>query len=176
LSSYSLDYYNNFHNILCAEFICSHFISEFQDTRFVVSKILDYICNFKNQTEKLKLGNINIQKDWTYVDDVCSAIDMSLSILKPNHNSLKLNITSYNVASIENIIKLAFENINIKNYNDYIEIDSSLYRPNDDSYFYKISSEKLRKLTSWAPKYNLHQSIQKIIKEKINERNSKTFS
>lgn len=171
LSSYSLDYYSTAHEIKCIELICSHFISEFQDTRFVVGKIIDYICNFKNQKEKLKLGNIDISKDWTYADDICSAIDLSLSLpfLDSHYSSLKFNITSYNISSIENIIKLAFESINIKDYHNYIETDSSLYRQNEKNYIYKISSEKFRKLTSWAPRYNLQQAIQKIIKEKTNE-------
>lgn len=169
ISSNIIDFYKLNHNIKCYEFICSHFISEFQDVRFVVGKIIDYVCNFKNQTDKLKLGNINISKDWTYVDDVCSAIDLSLSILNCDYISTKFNITSYNIATIENIIKLAFENINIKDYNNYIEIDPSFYRQNDNNYIFKISSEKLRKLTLWSPKYNLQQAIQKIIKEKTNE-------
>lgn len=169
ISSNIIDFYNSAHNIKCIEFICSHFISEFQDQRFVVGKIIDYICNFKNQTEKLKLGNIDISKDWTYVDDVCSAIDISLSILSNNYLSTKFNIASYNIATIENIIKLAFETINIKDYKNYIETDPTLYRPNDDKYVFRISSEKLRKLTSWTPRYNLQQAVQKIIKEKSNE-------
>jgi GDPmannose 4,6-dehydratase len=82
----AVDLYRKLYNLKCFNFVCTNFISEFQNENFVVSKILNYLVTIKQQKDKLQLGNISSVRDWMYVDDVCKAIFTCIN--NPSHESI----------------------------------------------------------------------------------------
>lgn len=160
-----VDAYRSIYNLKCFNFVCTNFISEFQNTNFVISKILSYVANIKKQKEKLNLGKIDSVRDWLYVDDVCSAID----ICTRNESydcAGNYNISSYNEYAVVELLKKAFLFENNKNYENYINIDVSNFRLIDTS-FCRINSSKIRKI-GWAPKYDIDSILKTVIEAKKN--------
>lgn len=160
-----VDTYRSLYNLRCFNFVCTNFISEFQNSNFVMSKILSYVATIKQQKEKLNLGNISSVRDWLYVDDVCSAIDTCVK--NPAYDCVgNYNISSYNEYSVLELLKKAFSFENNRNYENYINIDMSNFRLIDTS-FCRVNSAKIRKL-GWSPKHNIDSILKIIIKAKQN--------
>ena len=160
-----VDTYRSLYNLKCFNFVCTNFISEFQNENFVMSKILSYVANIKKKREKLKLGNISSVRDWLYVDDVCSAVDTCIK--NQSYNCFgNYNISSYNEYPVLELLKKAFLFENNRNYENYIDIDVSNFRLIDTS-FCRINSEKIRRL-GWEPKYDIDSTLKIIIKAKQN--------
>lgn len=160
-----VDAYRSIYNLKCFNFVCTNFISEFQNENFVMSKILSYVANIEKQKEKLKLGNISSVRDWMYVDDVCSAIETCIK--NTSHDSAgNYNISSYNEYSVLELLKKSFLFEDKVNYENYIDIDLSNFRLIDTT-FCRINSDKLRNL-GWKPKYNIESILKTIIEVKKN--------
>lgn len=119
---------------------------------FVTKKI----CNFvKNGEGKLKLGNLNVYRDWGYAKDYMEAVWTILQ--QPNSDDYE--IATGEVHSIKEFCEMALGN----NWQDAIEIDQSLVRKNEVKYL-KGNPEKIMAL-GWKPSIDLKQLIQKMIHE-----------
>ena len=109
----------------------------------------------KNRKLKIKLGNINIKRDWGWAPEYM-------------HGCYKIinskNIEDYNIAtgsstSLKNIISLAFKEKNL-NYKNYLKIDKKFIRPFEISENYADIS-KIKKKLKWYPHIKYKQIINK---------------
>lgn len=160
----TVDLYREVYKLNCVNFVCTNFISEFQNDKFVIAKILNYTTSLKSQKEKLQLGNIDSIRDWMYVDDVCRAIFLFI-LDHPNHGNNNYNISSYQEYSVLDILKKAFLIENVQDYENYINIDVSNFRLNDTK-FCRINSNKIRSHLGWQPQHDIDSILDIIIKAK----------
>ncbi len=101
----------------------------------------------------LKIGNLNVSRDFLDVRDAVKAIDGLLS-------KQKLDSTIYNLCSgkAENLGELLKELINFSGKNVVIEKDASRYRANDVETItgsYSLLNEE----TGWSPQYRASDAI-----------------
>jgi len=154
-----VDTYRKTYGLHVYNVISGNFISEFQNSNFVIGKVLNYLETDAFLGKKLKLGNINSIRDWTYVDDIVDGILCTLDCSQPENYC----IASGNIATVENVISILFKYYDL-NYLDFIEIENKLFRIGDTN-FVNIDCSKLR-ATGWFPKYSLIQSINQIMLNK----------
>lgn len=153
-----VDTYREIYGIYANNIITANFTSEFQNTSFVASKIINYLLGDKK--EKLNLGNISSIRDWSYAEDIVGAI---LASLTPE-TSGNYCVASGNINTVEEFAQIAFSKFGINDYKNYINIENKLIRIGDTN-FINIDCAKLKNL-GWVPEHNTEQLINKIIKTK----------
>lgn len=122
---------------------------------FVTKKITNYIGKLQNGliNEKLKLGNLNSFRDWGHAKDYVRAMWMMLQYETPEDFVIATGETH----SIKEFLEIAFGQVN-KNYKDYVETDSSLYRPAEVD-FLLGKPDKACHLLGWEPQISFNDLV-----------------
>lgn len=101
--------------------------SPLRPSRFVTQKIVQTAYEISHgSTEKLKLGNISIQRDWGWAPDYVDAMWKMLQLQSPKDYVIATGRT----VSLEYFIDKTFQFFGL-NWKDYTEIDTNLFRPTD---------------------------------------------
>ena len=99
----------------------------------------------RDRFPKLRLGNLESMRDWTYAEDSCNAILLSLNQEDPD----TYVVCSGQTQSIQKLCELAFAEIGIQDIRNHIVIDPKFYRPVEVP-FLRGDSSKIRSL-GWEP-------------------------
>ena len=124
-----------------------------QNSNFVIPKIKDSYVSRDN----IKLGNIDVKRDFIYIDDVIRAIEKLIS-LKMSKNYEIFNICTQKGTSISEILEI-FSSLLEKNIE--IQIEKKLKR--SESTIEVGSFEKIHKFTGWKPIIDIYQGIRKTV-------------
>lgn len=101
--------------------------SPLRPPRFVTQKIVRAAANMaKGSNEKLRLGNIEIQRDWGWAPDYVDAMSRMLERTEPADYVIATGRT----VSLEYFTCKVFERFGM-DWRDKVEIDDSLLRPTD---------------------------------------------
>jgi GDPmannose 4,6-dehydratase len=134
---------------------------------FVTRKVTDAAARIKlGQTDKVKLGNLQAQRDWGYAGDYVRAMWMMLQQPEPGDFVISTGETH----SVEKLAKVAFECVDL-DYRDYIEVDPALVRPAEVDMLVGDSSLARKKL-GWEPRVSFEELIDMMVKADL-ERLSK---
>ena len=121
---------------------------------FVTRKITQAVARIKKDPkEKLKLGNINAERDWGHAKDYVEAMWMMLQQDSPGDYV----IGTGEKHSVEEFAKKAFAHVGL-NYKDHIEIDQRLMRPAEVDVLLADCS-KAKKILKWKPKISFDDLI-----------------
>ena len=112
---------------------------------------------------KLRLGNLAAFRDWGHSSDYARACNMIVSSDKPDDYVISTGDT-YPVSVF---VEKVFYFLGILNYNDFIVIDKSLYRPAEVDYL-RGDSSKLRQKFGWEPTYTFEGLIREMVESDIN--------
>lgn len=125
---------------------------------FVVSSFVKQLVEMsQNQTGKtLKVGNIEIVRDFLDVRDVVDAYYKILTIGKTGEI---YNVCSSNGVKLKELIKIITQILKI---DIQIEVDSSKIRPSDSNIIIGDNS-KIKKELNWQPRYSLEQTLKDMI-------------
>ena len=131
----------------------------------VVSQFLE------NKSVKIRVGNLNTTRDFTYIEDLCLAYE---KIYKSNNVLGEvINVGSNFEISINQIIKKTSKIFN-KKYN--IIIDKKRIRPyKSEVYRLRCNNSKIKKYTNWKPKFSFDQGLSKLINWLKDRENIKNF-
>lgn len=101
--------------------------SPLRPPRFVTRKITAAACAIAaGSTDRLKLGDISIQRDWGWAPDYVDAMWRMLQQEEPCDFVIATGISH----TLENFVAYAFSAVGL-DWNDYVDIDPSLFRPSD---------------------------------------------
>jgi len=133
----------------------------------------DYLCcvdttihGLNDQTfPKLRLGNLDSQRDWGYAGDYVEAMWLMLQQDKPDDYVICTGATY----TIRDFLDKSFHYAGINNWNNYVYIDPEFYRPAEVDYL-KGDATKAQAKLGWIPKYDLDKLIALMIDSKINEK------
>ena len=173
--------------------------SERRGERFVTRKITKWIANFYNWCEfqgldqdprhftydedfihsrresfpKLKLGNLDAKRDWGHAEDYVRAMWMMLQHDTPNDYVIATGKTH----SVKEFLIQAFKCINIVEYENYVKIDQSLFRPSEVPILRGVPN-KAKRIIGWEPEISfeglvkrmLDHDIQSSLRHKRNEK------
>ncbi|HEY7627070.1 MAG TPA: GDP-mannose 4,6-dehydratase [Ilumatobacteraceae bacterium] len=93
---------------------------------FVTRKVTNSVAriNLGMQSE-IVLGNLDSKRDWGYAGDYVKAMWLMLQQDQPDDYVVATGITS----SIEDLVRLAFAEVGIDNWRDYVRQDPKFFRP-----------------------------------------------
>lgn len=170
--------YRKFYNLKIYSAIFYNHNSELSSEDFVINKIALAFKKFKNKEKHtLKLGNINVKRDWGCAQEYMEGVIKILASKKPNDYI----ISTGKLYSIKELIliagKLTSLKICWKNSNNLIatidnnkymkiEIDNKLVRKKDtgkQSYYLTGSTYKIKKNLNWKPKIKATDLLKKLI-------------
>lgn len=122
--------------------------------KYIIPELISQLSN----SNKLKLGNVNARRDFTFVEDSARA---AIELMK--HEEAVGNV--YNCGfgqswSVRELAELIAELMGVKNLE--IEIETSRLRPLDVEVL-QANYFKLHKLTGWHPKTKLEEGLQNTI-------------
>lgn len=101
--------------------------SALRPERFVTQKIVRAVKRIaQGSTEKLKLGRLDIARDWGWSPEYVEAMWLMLQQEKPQDYVIATGVTM----SLEEFVQAAFSQAGL-NWRDYVEQDPALFRPTD---------------------------------------------
>ena len=118
-----------------------------------------------NDVPKLKLGNLDAERDWGYAPDYVEAMWEMLQVDRPEDYV----ICTGEAYSVEQFVKQAFQCINIYEYCDYIETDKKLLRPSEVPYL-RGDCSKAKYDLGWEPKVTFEELVDKMVINDIQSR------
>ena len=122
--------------------------------RFVTRKIVAAACRIsRGSGERLRLGNLSVQRDWGWAPEYVEAMWTMLQQDKPE---------SYVIATgqshtLEEFVECAFAEVGLQ-WHDHVDIDKRLYRPADISYANANPSRAQERL-GWKAKAAMPQVV-----------------
>jgi len=112
-----------------------------------------------NKSNILKLGNINSERDFTYVHDTARALIM---ILRSGlENGDVVNVGSNNSFSVQWLAQQLAEIMNVKDLK--LEQDDNRLRHYDIDRF-QCNNEKLINITGWSPQIDMLEGLERTVK------------
>jgi GDPmannose 4,6-dehydratase len=99
--------------------------SPLRGIEFVTRKVTDAAARIKQgKQDKLKLGNVDAQRDWGFAGDYVEA--MWLMLQQPAADDFV--VATGRTATVREMCRLAFSHLGL-NYEDHVELDPALLRP-----------------------------------------------
>ena len=130
---------------------------------FVTRKITKYIGQLTNgflhnsHYRPLKLGNIYSYRDWGHAKDFVRAMNMMLQQDSPRDFVVSTGSTH----TVKEFLEISFGLFNL-NYEDYLEIDPSLYRPAEVDYL-KGDSTRAKHMLGWEPEISFKELVSDMV-------------
>ncbi len=139
-------------------FACSGLLfnheSPLRPERFVTKKIISTACRIANGSEeKLKLGNLSINRDWGWAPEYVEAMWKMLQMERAEDYV----IATGSSASLQDFVGVAFSCLGL-NWEEHVVSDESLLRPADIHYG-KGNPDKAKRVLGWSPKYRMNDVV-----------------
>jgi GDPmannose 4,6-dehydratase len=132
--------------------------SPLRPTRFVTRKIISTACRIAaGSGETLKLGNISVARDWGWAPEYVDAMWRMLQQETPGDFVIATGVPR----RLEDFISLAFSSLQL-DWHEYIETDTSLFRPADILMGFGDPAKALRCL-GWQAQYGLEEVVQMMV-------------
>ena len=150
--------YRDSYNIKASTGILFNHESPLRPDRFVTKKIISTACKIvKDKSLKLKLGNLDITRDWGWAPEYVEAIWLMLQNEFPEDYVIATGESN----SLKDFIKTTFEYLGL-NYQDYVISDDNLFRPSDLK-IGRANPIKAETKLGWKAKNKMKDVIEKMI-------------
>jgi GDPmannose 4,6-dehydratase len=132
--------------------------SPLRPDRFVTRKIVDSVCRIaKGSNEKLRLGNIAIERDWGWAPEYVEAMWMMLQQKEPDDYVIATGTSR----RLEEFIDIAFTRVGLR-WQDHVVQDPQLFRPSDFP-IGRANPTKAGKKLGWKAKLKLEGIVTKMV-------------
>lgn len=131
---------------------------------FVTRKISNAVARISlGKQKKIVLGNLDSKRDWGFAGDYVEAMWLMLQQDSPEDYVIATGQTH----SIEDFVKLAFKEVGIDNWQDYVESNNPKFmRPAEvDALIGDYS--KAKKVLGWEPKTSFQDLVSMMVKSDI---------
>ncbi len=153
----TVNYRESFGIFACSG-ICFNHESPRRGLEFVSRKITYNVAKIKLGLAKdLKMGNIDVKRDWGFAGDYVKAMWMILQQREPED----FVVSTEEAHSVREFLDIAFSYVGL-DYKKYVKIDKSLYRP-AEVYTLVGDSSKIRKKLGWRPEVTFKQLVHMMV-------------
>ena len=150
------------YNIFCCTGILFNHESPLRSNEFVTKKIVDTAIKIKkNKKIKLRLGNIDIYRDWGWAPEYVKAMWLMLQRSKP----VDLIIGSGKLHSIREFVYKVFKKLKLSKKN--LITGDKKFKRNLDIKSYKANITDTKKKINWTPKIKFNEVISKMINNEL---------
>jgi GDPmannose 4,6-dehydratase len=141
----------------CSGILFNH-ESPLRPRRFVTKKVVSAAVRIADgSNEKLKLGNLNVHRDWGWAEEYVEAMWKMLQLEEPED----LVIATGETNSLRDFVNEAFRAVGLKAA-DHIVKDSGLYRKTDITTS-RANPKKADRLIGWKAKYSMVDVVSMMI-------------
>lgn len=142
---------------VCSGILFNH-ESPLRPDRFVTQKIVLAACRIAaGSTEKLRLGNLNIERDWGWAPEYVEAMWLMLQRDKAE-DFIVATGQSY---SLEAFVAHVFSTLQM-DWREHTVVDESLFRPADQLHS-RADPSKARELLGWTASYSMHAVAERMV-------------
>lgn len=139
-------------------FACSGILFNHESPRrgieFVTRRVSYNVARIKlGLQQKLKMGNVEAERDWGFAGDYVRAMWMMLQQDKPDDYVIATGRTN----SVRHLLEIAFERVGL-DYRDYLETDAELLRPAEVHHL-RGDYTKARKTLGWEPRVTFAELV-----------------
>lgn len=113
------------------------------------------------QKRSLKLGNLDVGRDWGYAPDYAEAIALAAEA----NLTGKLVVAMNQLNSVRDFVKIAFEHAKL-DYRNFIEIDNTLVRKNERPGIFGIHRKLVEEL-GWKATYDFDGLVGKLVSDEF---------
>ena len=146
--------YRESYGIFACSSICFNHESPRRGLEFVTRKVSHHAARIKlGLIDKLKMGNLDAQRDWGFAGDYIQAMWLMLQQSSPEDYVIATGKTH----SVERLLDVAFSHVGL-DWKKYVEIDPKLVRPAEVDYLCGDAGKAARQL-GWKPKVSFEQLI-----------------
>ena len=156
---YAVANYREAYGLFAATGILFNHESPLRPIRFVTRKIVSTAVRIAGGSkERLKLGNLNVHRDWGWAPDY---VDAMWRILQ--HEKAEDFVVATGVMhSLRDFVDKTFECLGL-NSSDYVDADESLLRPSDITYSVG-NPEKAQRLLGWNATVDFDGIIERLVR------------
>jgi GDPmannose 4,6-dehydratase len=156
------NYRESYDMFACSGILFNH-ESERRGHEFVTRKITDGVAKIKlGLADHIVLGNLDAKRDWGYAKDYVEAMWLMLQQDKPDDYV----IATGNTNSIADFLTIAFKEIGITDWKQYVKQDARFMRPAEVDLLIGDPT-KAKKNMGWQPKVSFKDMISKMITNDI---------
>ena len=154
--------YREKYNIYCCTGILFNHESPLRSKEFVTKKIVDTAIKIKRKKNIiLKLGNVEIFRDWGWAPDYVRAIWLMMQRTKPRDFIIGTGKTH----SLKDFVNEVFKSLNISKKN--LKTNVSKYKRKIDLRGYKANIADTQKILKWKPKLKFKTIVHKMINNEL---------
>ena len=136
--------------------------SVLRGNNFVTKKVIATAVRISKGTqEKLRLGNIEIKRDWGYAPEYVRAMWLMLQQDYQDDYVIATN----EAHSLKEFVELAFASLGL-NWEKHVTIDKSLYRPSDIDIIYG-SLKKAKERLGWVYNISFDELVELLVREEL---------
>jgi GDPmannose 4,6-dehydratase len=144
-------------------FACSGILFNHEGPRrgleFVTRKVTNSVARIKlGLQQEIVLGNLDSKRDWGYAGDYVKAMWAMLQQDAPDDYVVATGKTY----SIEDLVRLAFAEIGIENWQDYVRQDPKFYRPAEVDLLIGDPTKAKEKL-GWEPEVQFPELVKMMV-------------
>jgi GDPmannose 4,6-dehydratase len=126
---------------------------------FVTRKVTNAVARIKlGLQDEIVLGNLDSKRDWGYAGDYVKAMWLMLQQDQPDDYVVATGTTS----SIEDLVRLAFAEVGIDNWHDYVRQDPKFFRPAEVDLLIGDAT-KARTVLGWQPEVQFPELIRMMV-------------
>jgi GDPmannose 4,6-dehydratase len=149
----TVNYRESYDMFACSGILFNH-ESPLRGKEFVTRKVTDAVARIKlGLQRKLKLGNLDAERDWGFAGDYVQAMWLMLQQDAPDDYV----VATGEKHSVLELVQLAFSHVGLDSQ-DFVEVDPSLIRPAEVNLLLGDSS-KARKALGWTPKVSFQKLV-----------------
>ncbi|HZJ00088.1 MAG TPA: GDP-mannose 4,6-dehydratase [Gemmatimonadaceae bacterium] len=150
--------YRNAYGLFACSGILYNHESPLRPERFVTRKIVAAAARIAaGKNEKLRLGNLNIERDWGWAPEYVEAMWLMLQQADPGDYVIATGEKN----RLSDFVELAFKNVGL-DWKDHVSLDTSLLRPTDISSGVGDPSLAHRQL-GWKARYHMADVVRMMI-------------
>jgi GDPmannose 4,6-dehydratase len=116
------------------------------------------------QFPKLRLGNLDVSRDWGHAKDYVKAMTLIMEHDTPDD----WVVSTGNTHTITEFLAMAFELAGLGCWKNYVVIDETLKRPAEVP-FLKGDSSKIRETLGWRPEISFAKLVKGMVEHDINK-------
>jgi GDPmannose 4,6-dehydratase len=150
--------YREAYNLFACSGLLFNHESPLRPERFVTQKIVRSASRIaKGNNQKLRLGNIEIQRDWGWAPEYVEAMYQMLQLEVPED----FVIATGQTRKLKDFVAAAFESVGL-DWQDHVTIDPTLFRPTEIMVGRGDPSKAAEKL-GWIPEVKMDQVVRMMV-------------
>lgn len=153
---------NNFkesYGMFCCNGILFNHESPIRGKEFVSRKISDGVARIKlGRAKEIRLGNLDSKRDWGFAGDYVQAMYLMMQQEEPDNFIISTGVNH----SIRDFLKIAFDHVDIPDWEKYIVIDPRFKRP-AELFALQGKSDKAKKALGWEPKVSFEELVKMMV-------------